>query len=133
MSTGAALAGLAELGARIARPRVDVDEQAAGRCTGWRVKCSDPEHGTMPVLAPSRKAGVLAGVTHLEHEHDHVGDVFVKGRLVSTSRRGKPATAGYEDADRATRRAVGVPSTSGSSWHSKRKAGSFASRRRGRG
>lgn len=105
MTVGAALAPLAR---PIARPRVDVDEQAAGRCTGWRVKCSDPEHGTMPVLAPSRRAGVLAGVTHLEHEHEHVGDVFVKGTLVSTSRKGKPATAGYEDADRRTRRAVGL-------------------------
>lgn len=106
MTAGAALAGLASR--TVGRPIVDVDEKPAGRCTGWRVKCSDPEHGTMPVLAPSRRAGILAGSTHLEHEHEGVGDVFVKGKLVATSRRGKPSTAGYEDADRATRRAVGL-------------------------
>lgn len=62
----------------------------------------------MPVLAPSRRAGVLAATTHLEHEHEGRGDVFVEGRLVASSRRGKPSTAGYEGADRATRRAVGL-------------------------
>lgn len=108
MTLGAAFAGLADVASRLERPRVDVAPKAAGRCTGWEVRCSDQEHGTMPVLAPSQRAGVLAGRTHLEHEHDHVGDVFVKGRLVATSRKGKPATAGYEDADRATRRAVGL-------------------------
>lgn len=108
MTTGAALAGLASVATKLERPTIRIREKSSGRCTGWEVKCSDAEHGTMPVLAPSQRAAVLAGSTHLEHEHEGTGDVFVKGKLVATSRRGKPSTAGYEDADRATRRAVGL-------------------------
>lgn len=124
------MSGMAELAAigQAVRPPVVVSvvHRAAGRVTGWEVSCSDPEHGAMPVLAPSRRAGITAGIRHVEAEHKSRGDVRVEGKLVATSRQGKPATAGYEDAPRRTRRAVGL--TSPGSWHAKRKAGAKVSR-----
>lgn len=56
---------------------VTVTPAPRGRVTGFLVECE--EHGPMPVLAPSRKAGHLAAARHVLHEHNRKGTVVLKG------------------------------------------------------
>lgn len=47
-----------------------------GRVTGWDVEC--PEHGSSPMLAPSRDAAVTLAGEHLDESHGGRGNVKVK-------------------------------------------------------
>lgn len=77
------MAELAELGKKVSPGIVvKIGPSSVGRVTGWEVKCSSAEHGTMPVLAPSRRAAVLAAKTHVEVEHKGRGVVREGARVV---------------------------------------------------
>lgn len=49
-----------------------------GRVTGHAVACEG--HGMMPVLAPSKRAGVLAAARHIKSEHRGAGTVVLRDR-----------------------------------------------------
>lgn len=59
-----------------------------GRVTGFEVACSDPDHGSMPFLAPSRRAGHLAAARHIAAEHGRKGTVVLKDRPVKLAGAG---------------------------------------------
>ena len=68
----------------VAATTITVAVAYRGRVTGWSVVCSDPEHGVMPVLAPSRSAGKNAAVIHREDQH--AGRALVRVRSVKRKR-----------------------------------------------
>lgn len=63
---------------------VKVRPATRGRATGWSMTC--PAHGPMPVLLPSRQAGIDAGLEHLELDHDGVGTVDAIDRTAGTKK-----------------------------------------------
>lgn len=109
MNEAPTMADLARAGKEL-RPDVvvKIGPSSVGRVTGWEVKCSDAEHGTMPVLAPGRPAAVLAAKTHVEVEHKGRGTVRQGGRVIAAPRGSKSEIDAYRDAPRSTRRAVGL-------------------------
>lgn len=63
---------------------VKVRPATRGRATGWSMTC--PSHGPMPVLLPSKDAGIEAGLEHLELDHDGVGTVDAIDRTSGTKK-----------------------------------------------
>lgn len=59
---------------------VTIEPAPVGRVTGWRVTCSDEDHGTMPVLAPGKTAATIAAGRHVQAEHRGNGRVLERGR-----------------------------------------------------
>jgi hypothetical protein len=63
-------AGLEEVGVAVTVRPVHLR-----RTTGFEVSCE--EHGSMPVYAPSMRAGHLAAARHVLHEHGRRGTVVL--------------------------------------------------------
>jgi hypothetical protein len=57
---------------------VVVRQAPRGRVTGWSVAC--PDHGAMPLLAPCRKAAILAADRHVRSEHGGLGQIDASAR-----------------------------------------------------
>lgn len=72
---------------------VKVRPATRGRATGWSMTC--PTHGPMPVLLPSKEAGIQAGEEHIEIDHPGaVGTVDAIDRTSGTKPRKKKRRRG---------------------------------------
>lgn len=82
--TASTMAELGALGRKVSPGIVvRIRPSSVGRVTGWEVSCSSADHGTMPVLAPGRRAAVLAAKTHVEAEHRGRGVVREGARVIA--------------------------------------------------
>lgn len=57
---------------------VVIVETRSGRASGWRVKCSDDDHGLFPYELRKKKRAIEVARSHLLAEHDGGGRVRVR-------------------------------------------------------